>query len=399
MMAPLYQRATMIELDLATVITLHVAVLLAGCGTFFHLRRLGVKPAALETLGLAYGVQAAGALLAGLGEQQRLPALLWQGGSLWLGVLGYALLWAGLCRLSRGRRRAWETATVAVVPTGCLILTLATDTLSSNLDRAALFHLSALLFLSAAALDIYRRDAAEPLRSRKSLAAVLVLFAGTFLAGLAMLVTGTARPDRMANVFFVQILCYFAVALFVSGFLTERIAAHLRSLAERDPLTGVGNRARLEHLLPETPGAGTAAIMIDIDHFKSVNDRYGHVAGDMVLAEIASLLTEGLRDSDLCIRYGGEEFLIVTRDRDAAQLAERLRGRIAAHAIDIGGHRTVSVTASFGIAVQRDGERAWPDLIEVADQALYAAKAAGRNRVILREATPADAAPALPVDA
>ncbi len=65
--------------------------------------------------------------------------------------------------------------------------------------------------------------------------------------------------------------------------------------------------------------------------------------------------TEGLRDSDLCIRYGGEEFLIVTRDRDAAQLAERLRGRIAAHVIDIGGHRTVSVTASFGIAVQRDG--------------------------------------------
>lgn len=385
----------MIELDLSTVIALHVAVLLAGCGAFFHLRRLGVKPGALNWLALGYGTQAIGATFAAFGEQRRVPDLLWQGASLWLGIMGYAFLWAGLCRLSRGRKDERDRRVVILAPLAYLFVAAASGALTSNWERATIFQVAALVFLAAAGVDVLRRDAQEPLRSRSLLAATLGLFCLTFVGGLAFILTGTARPDRIALVFFVQILCYFAVALFVGAFLTERLATNLRGLAERDPLTGVGNRARLEHLLPRAPEPGTAAIMIDIDHFKMVNDGYGHVAGDIVLSGIAGLLVTDLRDTDLCIRYGGEEFLIVTRQRDAAQLAERLRARIAGEAIDIGRNRTVSVTASFGIGVQRQQPVSWENLIEVADRALYEAKTAGRNRVVLREAAaPAPVAPA-----
>lgn len=281
---------------------------------------------------------------------------------------------------------------VVLVPLICVFLGAATGALSVNLQRAAIFQSAGALFLAAAAWEIHARDATEPLRSRKLLAATLALFCLSFVAGLALILAGSARADRIALIFFVQILCYFATALFVSGFLTERIAINLRNLAEQDPLTGVSNRARLEHLLHLPPAPDTAAIMVDIDHFKSVNDRYGHLAGDVVLTEIAKLLMADLRESDLCVRYGGEEFLIAVPEADALQLAERLRARIASHAIDIGRPRKVSVTASFGIGVQRAPALSWADLIEVADRALYEAKATGRNRVALREATSSGAA-------
>lgn len=375
----------MIKLDLSTVLVLHVVVLLAGCGAFFHLRRLGVKPVALGWLGTGYGTQALGALFAAMGEQRRVPDWLWQSASLWLGVTGYAFIWAGLCRLSRGQRKSGDENILVLVPLACLGLAVATGTLGSDLDRAVIFHVAAFAFLSAAAVDVYRRDATEHLLSRKLLAVTLILFAVDFLAGISMIVSGTARPERIALVFFVQVLCYFAVALFVSGFLTERIAADLRKLAERDPLTGLSNRARLERLLPRPPGNTTAAIMADIDHFKTVNDRYGHTAGDVVLTEIARLLVAEVRESDVCIRYGGEEFLIISTEKDAPGLAERLRSIIASHTIEISPDTTISVTTSFGVAVPRGASCTWPELLEVADRALYDAKAGGRNRVVVRE--------------
>lgn len=377
--------ATMIELDLSTIIMLHVSVLLAGSGAFFHLRRLGVKPGALNWLGLGYGAQALGAFLAVLGEKHNLPDWLWQSASLWLGVTGYVLVWAGLCRLSRGRKWCGDEGTVILVPLACLVFAAATGALSSSLERAGIFHLAAFASLAAAAVEIHCRGATKPLLSRKPMAAILAFLAFSFIAGLVIILSGLARPDRIAAIFFVQTLCYFAVALFVCGLLTERLAGDLRGLAERDPLTGLGNRARLEHLLPLAPARGTAAIMVDIDHFKHVNDRHGHQAGDKVLRGIGHLLLMELRESDLCIRYGGEEFLIVVREADAVQLAERLRSRIASHEVDAGQDQPVRVTASFGIAVHRSGECSWAELIEAADRALYEAKTRGRNRVVLRE--------------
>jgi diguanylate cyclase (GGDEF)-like protein len=119
--------------------------------------------------------------------------------------------------------------------------------------------------------------------------------------------------------------------------------------------------------------------MLDIDHFKSVNDRLGHLAGDQVLVCVAHLLLEESRELDLVDRWGGEEFLVVCRDTDlggAAVLAEKLRSRISADPLPLAG----PTICSFGVACMRDDDSIG-ELIARADAAMHAAKQAGRNRV------------------
>jgi diguanylate cyclase (GGDEF)-like protein len=124
-------------------------------------------------------------------------------------------------------------------------------------------------------------------------------------------------------------------------------------------------------------------MMIDIDHFKKLNDTYGHLAGDMVLREIAKLLKEGVRETDTVARFGGEEFVIVmpdTRLDGAAHKAEILVKRT--EAAEFPGHDTaIHVTISIGVAAYASGSP--QDLIHAADLALYQAKRSGRNAVVV----------------
>jgi diguanylate cyclase (GGDEF)-like protein len=122
-----------------------------------------------------------------------------------------------------------------------------------------------------------------------------------------------------------------------------------------------------------------AFLMIDLDHFKQVNDTYGHLNGDAVLAELASILTAGARESDVCARYGGEEFGIIlheTTEQGARTLAERIRAKVAAATFPGG----LKLTISIGVAATAE-PALFTSLIERADQALYAAKQGGRNQV------------------
>lgn len=134
-----------------------------------------------------------------------------------------------------------------------------------------------------------------------------------------------------------------------------------------------------------TPLSGISCVMIDIDHFKKINDTLGHPAGDTVLVRTAAVLLEEAREYDEVARYGGEEFAILlpeTTIEDAAKIAERLRERIARQAISISG-KTIHVTASFGVAsFPSPGIQTIGDLLRVADEALYKAKYGGRNRVV-----------------
>lgn len=164
----------------------------------------------------------------------------------------------------------------------------------------------------------------------------------------------------------------------------EREAAEVRSLAATDPLTGMPNRrciltnlaeAMDESLLKDTP---LSVAMIDIDHFKTVNDRFGHGYGDLVLKKIADILCEEAQDSDSVGRLGGEEFLFVFPGRMASELEDRciaIRDRLA----EVEWDRQVDVTLSIGVAQLQPGwdER---DIMKAADEALYEAKDAGRNR-------------------
>ena len=154
-----------------------------------------------------------------------------------------------------------------------------------------------------------------------------------------------------------------------------------------DELTKLPNRRHMaQRFLEEMQRArryhrGLAFIMIDIDHFKQINDTFGHLEGDAVLAELAKILVAGKREADVCARYGGEEFGLIlheTNETGAMTLAERIRARVEA-AIFPGD---LKLTISLGVAATED-ETQFTALIEKADQALYAAKQAGRNTVRL----------------
>lgn len=171
---------------------------------------------------------------------------------------------------------------------------------------------------------------------------------------------------------------------------TELIAAReqLRAEAMYDSLTGLLNRAAFFDIFRkevsradryETP---LALIMADLDNFKETNDKYGHVAGDMVLVEAARRLRASMRVSDSIGRYGGEEFVVVApgcTSNAARLLAERFRLCIASQPIAL-PTRSIVVTMSFGVAGTADMKNA-DDLLQAADQALYRAKNSGRNRV------------------
>lgn len=164
---------------------------------------------------------------------------------------------------------------------------------------------------------------------------------------------------------------------------------HALQSALRDELTGLGNKRALHAdlhreaeraLRHDTP---LSIIILDADHFKNINDTYGHVAGDQILKSLARTLTSCARQSDMCFRYGGEEFLAILDNTNSSQaklIAERFRSTIEAQSFYFGAQR-IPVTASLGTATHRAGEPL-ETFIARADKALYQAKHEGRNRSV-----------------
>lgn len=169
------------------------------------------------------------------------------------------------------------------------------------------------------------------------------------------------------------------------------LSEQLRVQAETDALTGLLNRHALESVARDLvaggvgePGAGL--IMCDLDRFKAINDRHGHLAGDAVLREVAARLRERCDADDLVARFGGEEFVVLVRGgrlEGVAALAESLRVAVADTPISAGVGEPLDVTASFGVVAGRRDD-GWEALVASADAALYEAKQTGRNRVVAR---------------
>ena len=170
--------------------------------------------------------------------------------------------------------------------------------------------------------------------------------------------------------------------------------AQLARLSITDPLTGVFNRRALFELMrremqrDQRHGRNLAIIIFDIDHFKQVNDQYGHAAGDLVLQHVAKVTAQMVRRTDTIARYGGEEFVIVapeTEETRALELAERIREGLRSSELPA-RCGDVRITASFGVGVLRPHDDQPEDVLGRVDRALYTAKASGRDRVVLADA-------------
>ena len=209
---------------------------------------------------------------------------------------------------------------------------------------------------------------------------------------------GSGNPSRFTRRHASDFLHHLGI---MAAFALENTANRARLVRSvlTDPLTGWHNRRYLEARLREELARGRrsrlpiACLMIDIDHFKAVNDRFGHLAGDEVLRGVARRIAAEVRSSDVAARYGGEEFVILlpgTDARAASVLAERIRAAVARQPFELGdGHEPLPVTVSVGVAdcLVESGEdgNAGEALLARADAALYAAKAGGRNMVVVQK--------------
>lgn len=222
--------------------------------------------------------------------------------------------------------------------------------------------------------------------------------------GLSVLMTWAANALFMPNVpleewLYISIAAPAIISPLVSGIVLSLLyqlaeaKAALVTMSETDPLTGVGNRrhfmnrarqAAFEAVSLQTP---LCIVLIDIDHFKRLNDSYGHTVGDAALVMVANVCRRGLRAGDVFSRWGGEEFIALLPSASleaGCLLAERLRASVA-EATVVGG--PTEVTISLGVAELSSGFETLDEIIETADRRLYVAKQAGRNRV-----EPSDAA-------
>lgn len=191
------------------------------------------------------------------------------------------------------------------------------------------------------------------------------------------------EADFWRITFSLGLTCLFVM---IFAWLVGQLQAELTRLAATDPLTGCLNRSQLADILNsqiqmrERYERVSSLILLDLDYFKTVNDRWGHLAGDRVLQELTQRLKKRLRESDQLFRIGGEEFMLVlpeTRQKDADKLARELLTSISARPFVEG----IQVTASASVAEVGKGET-WSVWLNRADQALYEAKAKGRNQVV-----------------
>jgi len=220
------------------------------------------------------------------------------------------------------------------------------------------------------------------------------------IGSVTFVVTGNAHLEQpySANAITTCVLAIVYISGFFHAFSARSISFHhgmveanrkLADMAAKDPLTGLYN-ARAYYGLCDSAlhqaqrsGGSFAMLFVDLDHFKRINDQYGHEAGDVVLKAVAQCLRRAVRQSDIVGRIGGEEFSVLLPDTDrdgAMQLAEKLRSDIEALMPDIGTER-LRITASIGVAGRQGAAQSIADVQRLADQAMYEAKRQGRNRV------------------
>ena len=368
-------------MDLATILLLHKSSFIVGAICFSYIRWRS-QELGLDLLAVGFGLLAFASTLAGMGEQGVLPFAVWTLGSFFIGVTGYALMAMGLVRLSGRRRKAsdWLLVAIALMVSGAVG---GMHWYADNRTRAALFNANTAVVLGVSCAVILRGFLLDRLPARLGLLASLAAATGFSILVTIGMIVPQYGPIEPRYAFFMLIICHFSVARFVVVLVQERAEAQLKRLADTDALTGVPNRQHFLASLPNQLQAGDAFIMIDIDHFKSVNDRFGHETGDVVLVGVARAIATAAGRNVLG-RLGGEEFALFLRGQtegSAFAIADQIRTAVNA-LVFASASETITPSVSAGIAIWR-GDCNAQSLRDQADQALYAAKRTGRNRVEL----------------
>lgn len=310
-------------------------------------------------------------------------------------VLAVALMTAGLDAFDNRPLRGWA---VAAGPLAVLV------------GSAVLFQAGGgvgarLLIIWVAGISYVWRTGQSLLRGRSHRSrcvrlmcvGVLAVFAAAYLLRSVLLATGLALPDDPVGQAASGVIRLLALGM-IGSWNVCVLYLVLDREASVDDLTGLPNRGALmesaRQMVAEANATGRpiAVLMMDLDRFKGINDQFGHAIGDQVLAAFAGVVTRSLRRGDLVGRVGGEEFCLMLPecgDAEARAVAERIRIWCERDLASVAGH-PVAATVSIGLATRTTGTPSLPSLMHDADVALYAAKAAGRNQVVLSGDMPAE---------
>ena len=306
-------------------------------------------------------------------------------------IFGFGLFWSAARRFER------RPAPAPLVLAGVAVWLVACTFPSFSIALAARMALVSGIAAAYSFSVGYEllRGRREVLSARRALA-VACLTQGAFLVGRGMYALFVEPPTSLFHATAIQslllaepVVMIVVIAVLGVGLVREEAEAQLRRSADIDALTGVLNRgaffARAEELirLAGRDGRPVALLLFDLDHFKAINDRYGHLMGDLALNAFTRAVTNVVRASDLVGRIGGEEFAVLIggiEANTATAVAERIRFDFARTSVTHDG-KALTATVSAGIATTRGGSTKLTGLIAEADRALYGAKNAGRDRV------------------
>ena len=298
-------------------------------------------------------------------------------------ISGFGLVYAGSAQFC-SERTHWRQAIVATAVG--LLPTLAAFALGYSGTGTMAANLAIGLLLALTAHQYWMARAETPLMMAN--ATLYVITALSFAACSYVLAEHgqfvlEARPANWAEqlnaiVIIIGLTGIGALSLTIHQ---ARIANRHRSEAMTDPLTGLRNRRGLFDGCADEIGVDAAVVVLDLDHFKAINDRFGHAAGDRVLRAFAEVILSNIRSDDIAARLGGEEFCILLSTSDAAaSMAERIRSHLEAKTF-VTPQGAIQATVSAGIAVRSPDGETLQALLERADVALYQAKESGRNRI------------------
>lgn len=348
----------------------------------------------------AYAAVTAGLVMVSWPEATRLLLILWLGRLLVL--LGAVLMSQGIAEFAVAKASVlgWGGSLLA------LVAPLELYALAYRPELAvAIFAMAFAAQMLVCVLVLLSHQAPGERAASRTMASVLAGVAGlcvarAMLSPLRLPVGNLSDSALGLGLAFTYLVLSSTMAFGFVWMMTARLRNQLEMQARTDALTGVLNRraleatAVLELAACQRRQSPLAILAIDLDHFKFLNDAYGHAAGDLALASTAGLLVQCLRSTDMVARFGGEEFVAVLPDRDgmrASLIAERLRSRLEEMRVEYEGQQ-LALTASFGVAVSGPGDT-WSALLRRADRALYEAKRTGRNCIrgessVLRPAVP-----------